>query len=213
MPVRQKAEPDVGRGVGPCPECAWIVAGEAGELDLQVQALVASAADYAVLARLMPDPMIAVTAAAMLVEAALSGHAEEEFDHPATIQLLAAITRHAPVILVPEDCAERSCEHYTDTCEEGSGQPWEWANPEAAVACAECSLQDGQWAGECEGRYRSECTITAPCAVLTALAAHAEQALAESRRRQQAAAKREAGQAATAASERAADHRISSREG
>jgi hypothetical protein len=38
------------------------------------------------------------------------------------------------------------------------------------VACQACSLQAGSWAGEWEGQYAVECTIPAPCGVLTALA-------------------------------------------
>jgi hypothetical protein len=182
-----------------CPECAWTVAAETGDLDQQLQALIPPAADHAVLARLLSDPLIAVTAAARLVEAVTSGHADYDPDHPAVIQLLAAITRHAPVILVPEDCAEGTCGHCEDAAETGGGQPRECPRPDAAAACAECSLQAGQWAGEWEGQYLSECTITAPCPVLTALAEHAAKALEDTQRREQALAEWEAERAAEAA--------------
>ncbi len=188
-------------GLRRCPECAWTVAGVAGDLDGQMQALIPSAADHTILARLIPDPLIAVTAAAMLTEAATSGHADYEFDHPGTIHLLAAITRHAPVILTPEGCAEGSCEHYPDDYEPDSGQAWECSRPEASVACAQCSLQAGPWAGEWEGQYLSECTIPAPCPVLTALAENAAKILDDARRDKKWRVDWEAEQAAKAAAQ------------
>jgi hypothetical protein len=179
-----------------CPECAWAVAAERGELGAQVKALAPSPAQHAALARLLPDPLIAVTAAAMLVEAAAGGYGEHEPDHPQVIQVLAAVTRHSPVILLPEDCAEGSCEHYPDGYETGSGQPWECPMPDASAACKACSLQAGGWAGEWEGQFLSECTIPAPCPVLTALAEHAAGALEKARRGRQAQAEWEAAEAA-----------------
>ena len=160
---------------GPCPECAWAVAAGASELEEEIQRLMPSNEDREVLARLGVDPLIAVTAAAQLAEAARTGRGDYEADHPATVQTLAAISRHAPVILVPEDCAEGSCEHYPPGYDPLNGRGFQCSRPEASAACAECSLQAGQWAGEWEGQY--ELVIPAPCTVLTRLAAHAAEAL------------------------------------
>jgi hypothetical protein len=155
-----------------CPECAWTVAARQPDLGGQVTALLTPPpGEQAVLGRLMPDPLIAVHAAVMIIDAA-------ELDDgyrvgPETVRLLAAVTRHAPVVLVTEDCADGECGHGPD----GIGERC------AAVACRACSVQAGPEAGgDWEGRFLPECTIPAPCAPLTALAVHAERALAEARR-------------------------------
>lgn len=133
---------------GPCHLCSWIVAARTGTLD-------------AALARLA-DP-VAHDAAADFLNAA--GRDYREHDDPALMQLLAAVSDHAPVRLVSEECGDGDCEHEGDC--------------PADSACRACSLQAGSWAGEWEGTYRSECTIPAPCAVLLALAEAARRAVAE----------------------------------
>lgn len=173
----------------PCQVCAWTVAAMTGQLEAEVQRLMPSNEDRDVLARLIPDPLIAVTAAAMIVEAVSMGrYGAEDSRDPAHTQLLAAISSHAPVILLPEDCAEDSCEHYPPGYDPLGGKGFECPRPEASVACAACSLQAGSWAGEWEGTFRSECRILAPCAPLTQLAEHAREALAEAKREAQDAA-------------------------
>jgi len=163
----------------PCPECAWTVATARGEIDVEVARLMPGGEDRQVLARLIPDPLIAVTAAAMIVEAAAGGHGDYELDHPSTIALLAAVERHAPVILTPEDCADGDCEH---------GDGGECPRPHANAACEACSLQVGPWAGEWEGTFRHECTVPAPCPPLIQLAGYARKALEEAKQAAQAAA-------------------------
>lgn len=161
-----------------CPDCAWIVAGEKGDLDAEVQRLMPADEDRAALDLLIPDALIAVTAAAMIVEAITIGHDDYDIDDEmAKVQLLAAITRHAPVVLLTEECADGGCEH--------DGSP---GCPEAAVGCAACSLRHGSWAGEWQGTFRNECTIPAPCAVLIQLAEAAKEMLAEAKRAEQAEA-------------------------
>jgi hypothetical protein len=184
----------------PCAECMWIVASARGELAAEVERLMPGNEDREILARLIPDPLIAVTAAAMIVEAATAGRDGATLDDPATIQLLAAISRHAPAILVPEDCAEGSCEHYPPGYDPLSGKGFECSRPQASAACAACSLQAGPWAGEWEGTFRYECKVPAPCAPLLALAEHATEALAEAKRDAAAAADWEREQAAGAIS-------------
>jgi hypothetical protein len=157
-----------------CAECSWAVAAQEGDLGRQVRALTGTPGEQAALGRLMGDPLIAANAAARIIDAA-----ERDDDGrrigAETVRLLAAVTRHAPVILVTEDCADGECGHGPD----GIGERC------AAVACRACSVQAGPEAGEWEGRFLAECTIPAPCAPLIALAVHAERALAEARRREQ----------------------------
>lgn len=158
-----------------CAECAWSVAAREGDLERQARALVPSPDDHVVLARLMKDPLIAATAAASIVEAVTSGYGDYEPGDREILRVLAAISRHAPVILVAGDCADGGCAH----------DPGSDPHPCAAVACGACSLQAGPEAGEREGRYLDACTITAPCAPLVTLAVHAAKMLAEVRRREQ----------------------------
>lgn len=164
----------------PCPECAWIAADARGDLAGEVQRLIPAGDQGAILARLIPDPMIAATAAAMVTEAAaIDGEEHQDPDgglHPATIQLLGAITRHAPAVLYPLDCAEGDCGHG------GTGR---MGCPEvsASAACPECSLRQGPWAGELDGTFWPGLTTPAPCPVLIMLAAHATVLLDEAKRR------------------------------
>jgi len=167
-----------------CADCAWQVAAAEGDLGRQVRALIPPARDDEILARLMGDPLIAVNAAAMLVDATGRDEDTGAFS-PEAIRVLAAITRHAPVILVPEECADGSCEHDPAAGEDGEAMLRRCCAPDAAVACKACSVQAGPEAGEWAGQFLSACTIPAPCAPLTALAAHAERACAEARVRHQ----------------------------
>jgi hypothetical protein len=128
----------------PCPECSWIVAARTGTVATALAGLT--------------DP-VAHDAAADVLNVA--DRDEKEPDDPATIQLLAAISRHSPVPLLTESCAEGDCDHGPGGCP-------------ATTACRACSLQAGSWAGEWDGTYRSECTIPAPCAVLLRLAGAAK---------------------------------------
>lgn len=82
-----------------------------------------------------------------------------ELDHPRTVQLLTAVTDHAPTPLVGIDCAESGCGHDGDC-------------PTTGWACDVCSLRAGGWAGAWEDTYFPECVVVAPCSVLTAIAGH-----------------------------------------
>jgi hypothetical protein len=132
----------------PCPACRWTVAARTGTLD-------------AALAELK-NPLANEVAAAILNEACrdrLDDDGDSPLDDPQMLHLLAAVSRHAPVLLLSEACAEGDCGHGEFLCGE-------------RYACRACSLQAGSWAGEWEGQYLEECTILAPCAPLLALAAH-----------------------------------------
>lgn len=160
QPYRRDAIPVT---YAPCAECAWAVAHASGTLDDEAGRLVPTDDDLAVLGRYLPFPGIAAHACRNIL--AVGRHAHGAWDlgenpEPA-IQLLAAVTRHAPVILLPEGCAEGDCEH---GYEDDDGTRHECGRWNATVACAACSLQDG------DGNFRPECTIAAPCAVLSRLA-------------------------------------------
>lgn len=145
----------------PCPDCTWTVAAATDRLDEANERLVPPNKDRDTLAKLIPNPVIAAEAAAMIIDAASAQNGELG---PADIQLLAVISRHRPVLLYSEECAEGFCDGEHG---DGPGCP-------ASVACKPCSQQLGAWAGEWEGTFRSEVTIPAPCAVLTALHVHAQ---------------------------------------
>lgn len=141
----------------PCQACAWTVAAQTGTLEREAGLLVPTGNDLAALTRVLPDPVLAAKIARAILAAP-----DWEPGHPADVQLLATVAAHAPVLLLPEGCAEGDCEH-GDECD----------YPEASAGCKACSLQAGSWAGEWEGQFREECQIPAPCRVLLALAEHA----------------------------------------
>jgi hypothetical protein len=149
------------QALDPCPECAWALAITAGTAAVQreLDALTPTGHTLDALTRLTGDPLIARrTCQAILAEAnSVTGHLADE----QTLQLLATVSRHAPVTLLYEGCRDGDCEPEHDPAEPCPAQP----------ACPACSLQAGQWAGEWEGLYLPECTIPAPCQVLLTLAA------------------------------------------
>jgi hypothetical protein len=128
----------------PCPVCRWTVA--------------AVTDDYSTALAELGHPLARSIATAILDR---SGRLEQGVDDPATVQLLAHVSRHAPIALVAEACSEGDCEHVANGDEPGKCPD--------LLACKACSLQAGSWAGEWEGQYRPECLIEAPCAVLLAL--------------------------------------------
>lgn len=148
-----------------CPDCEWLVAAATGQLDEAVARLVPGDDDRAILETLMPAPLIAADAA-VLVIAADEGIAEPGDEHPLTradIQLLATITRHAPVLLYARECLDGDCggEH--------PGTPGDRCP--ALVACPACSLRNPDGSGDEDGGYRNEYIITAPCQILTRIRA------------------------------------------
>jgi len=156
---------------GRCPECSWTVAAESGRLAAEVARLAPSRADAGFLAGLIPDPGIAGTAAVSLICAAIiAGH-----DLPGRwpVRVLAAVTRHAPVLILAPACTDGSCEHAAA----GGG-----VCPPGLAVCGTCSLPGLGAGGEPDGTWRPECVIAAPCAPLAVLAASATAALADANR-------------------------------
>lgn len=92
-----------------------------------------------------------------------SSHSTEDSadDAPMAVRLLATISAHWPVDLLPEDCVERECDHdYLAQCAAQGG----------STACPTCSVRSGPEAGEWEGQYMV--SAAAPCSALTAIAEH-----------------------------------------
>lgn len=143
----------------PCQPCAWTVAALTGQLDTEVGRLIPVGTTRTAMKRILRDPDIAATAARRILTAAAAGATDYPPDHPATIQLLAAVAAHAPVLLINEACAEGDCDHDGESC----------TFQGAAAGCAACSLITGDWAGEWQGGFRAECRIEAPCQVLDEL--------------------------------------------
>jgi hypothetical protein len=158
-----------------CPECSWHVALTRGEVAAELEELAPSGRELAAMARLTPDPFIA----RRLCVAILADYANEwdpryEPDEPPelALQLLAHVTAHVPVLLIPEDCAEsdHGCSHRPETLA-WDDRTWRCDYPAASLGCAACSIRAGGYAGEWEGQYTRECTVPAPCQVLQVLAA------------------------------------------
>lgn len=154
-----------------CPTCAWTIALETGRTDIELRALTPAAADVEPLRRRLTDPRLAVRLAETILAAALKPGYDYDLTHPHTVALLAAVTAHAPTLLVPEECAE-STHGCADRPEDLNTENTTWHCPDSSVACPACSLRAGSWAGEWEGTFLSECTVAAPCEVLRTLATH-----------------------------------------
>lgn len=130
-----------------CPSCAWSVALPLGPTALAAEVTLLRSAGF--------GDLLAGIAVAVLAEREADGTCDE-----VATQLLATVSRHTPVELVDLDCAESGCEHPADgvSC------------PTVGWACPTCSIRTGSWAGEWEGRYFEQCTVTSPCGVIAALA-------------------------------------------
>lgn len=157
-----------------CADCAWILALARDEIDAQLAALTPMGRDFELNVRLLDEPMAARDIArAMLGAAGYRGPSQvgdsDLGPTPLSAQL-GHLARHAPAILLPEGCADHSCDH-----PKALGAVGKWAEctyPSIDVACPECSLValDG-YAGEWAGAFHDECTVAAPCGVLHAFGA------------------------------------------
>lgn len=134
-----------------CHKCTWAVAARAGTVGQEIARLAVED----------PEPVLAARVAAAIVAAQSEPGADDEPDHPRTVALLAAVSAHAPTPLISPECGQGGCAH-----------PPRVPCPTVAVACLAYSQRCGGWAGDGEGLCMPECTITAPCAVMRALAAH-----------------------------------------
>lgn len=145
-----------------CPHCAWAAAATTGPttgtgaVDRELDALTPTGADLEALEQLLADPLIVRHLCEAIIAAAQQPDAHGLDD--AVIELLGHASAHAPVLLRSWDCITEECHHPPGACP-------------CSVACAACSLQAGSWAEERESTYRPECTISAPCQVLTTLIA------------------------------------------
>jgi hypothetical protein len=135
-----------------CPTCAWKVALERGTTAAELEHWITCGATG-------PAGDLAAQAAQAVLDRIATDR--EDTDAPAEVRLLVTISRHWPVQLLQEDCAEDECDH--DNAEE-------CASLAGSVACPACSVLTGPEAGEWEGQY--EVPVTAPCSALTAIAAH-----------------------------------------
>ncbi|PZS30209.1 MAG: hypothetical protein DLM59_11525 [Pseudonocardiales bacterium] len=138
-----------------CPTCVWSAALATGRLEQELDALRPRDITLQVMVQLLPDPQILPR----LCRSIIDQLGVDEQDHPRLIEVLAHATAHRPVLLLPEECGDGECDHQRCTGTDG------------VLACPACSLLAGGWAGEWEGQYQPECTIAAPCQVLTTLAA------------------------------------------
>ena len=145
----------------PCPPCAWSVAVATGGTDREIALILDDDGAAAALRRLGLDPELPARLCRAILAATSSGDPAGQ----AVIRQLAAVSAHAPGLSVGEECAEGGCHH--KPCSYPSSRPVCWA----------CSLRAGEEAGEWAGSLMSECAVTAPCGVLTALAVHYRQAI------------------------------------
>jgi hypothetical protein len=140
-----------------------------GTTDAELAAITPGPLEMLALTRLMPDPLIAVNICRSILARRVR---DEEYglecDYWPT--LLAHATRHRPVVLLPEGCRDGDCDCGCDNdlCEEPHDDEAACYTETATVGCESCSIQSGSWEGEWAGRY--ECTVSAPCSALLAMA-------------------------------------------
>ncbi|WP_327591380.1 hypothetical protein OHA25_60635 (plasmid) [Nonomuraea sp. NBC_00507] len=136
-----------------CAKCAWAVALQAGPeaIERELQAITPAGDDPKALP--IPDPLIArrLCEAILAAENAATGQLEVTRPHDrGLIELLAAVTQHAPAV--------RPADHTAD-------EPL-WA----IAGCAACTLSIGDQARRLRTRAsKEECVVAAPCSVLAAL--------------------------------------------
>jgi len=152
-----------------CATCSWNVAVGLGAVAAELQALTPTGAELEVLSRHLDEPLALVRVCEAILRS--EGVPAAPDDDPLTFQLLAHAVAHGPVVLMLEECADGASGHcsedrVTGACE--CGLP----DDAAQIACAACSLRAGEWAGEWAGVFTTQCTVAAPCGVLTQLAAH-----------------------------------------
>ncbi len=158
---------------GPCPACAWAVAIATGSTERELLLLTPDDRTATALSRMDVDPYLTVEVCRAVLAQCSDPDAEYEAGDPPIVQVLGHATAHAPVLWVPEDCAEdpRACRHRPDGAGP-DGEDWQCDYPEASAGCGTCSLRSGPWAGEREGKVMDQCRVAAPCDALRALAAH-----------------------------------------
>jgi hypothetical protein len=142
-----------------CTACAWIVAFATGDLESELARLEPSELDQIAIERFGLDPLALRHVCEAIVARTQGPRAEFEPGDEHVIALLRHVVAHAPVVVVPPECAEGECEH------ERNGS-WTCVLYDGTVACEECSFQYGAYAGEYAGLMSGECTVPAPCGVL-----------------------------------------------
>lgn len=141
-----------------CPECSWEVALEQGTAAIELAHRRPKDAYLEALGRALPDPLLYQR----VIERLLRLGAENEVEHHTAAGVLGHLTRHAPVVLSYQDCAEGACAHEDAT---------DCYGPNPAAVCLACSILAGSWAGEMEG---SVSIPVSACGVLPAVAAYYE---------------------------------------
>ncbi|MFJ8961518.1 hypothetical protein ACIRG5_19225 [Lentzea sp. NPDC102401] len=139
-----------------CPECSWEVALEHGTAAIELAHRRPRDAYLEALGRAVPDPLLYQR----VIERLLQLGDENEVEHHTAAGVLGHLTRHAPVVLSYDDCAEGVCEHEDTVGCHGR-----------TAVCLACSILAGSWAGELEGMVSIP---VAACGVLPAVAAHYE---------------------------------------
>lgn len=147
-----------------CPDCAWILALHRGDVDEEIAAFTThDAFDAAAIAAHLGEGVDERLLDAIAHDPALWQGADR-LGPSHRSQLLGHATRHLPAVTVCEECAEigvANAHGYGSTC------------PAQDVTCPGCTVTaHGIWAGEWEGIFLPECTVTAPCSVLVTLAGH-----------------------------------------
>jgi len=147
-----------------CPDCVWILAMHRGVVDEEIAAFTThDAFDAAVFTARLGDDVGERLLTAIAYDPAL-WHGADRIAPSHRSQLLGHASRHLPSIGLCEECADigvANANAHGETC------------PALEVTCPGCTVTaHGMWAGEWNGTFLPECTVSAPCSVLMTLAAH-----------------------------------------
>lgn len=144
---------------GVCALCTWIVAESRGDTAVEIAAVAPSEQHADLIAAAVGDPLLGVR----LLEAIAVGEGGggfSRFERTQRAELLARAAQHLPKVTVCEECSDTGGNGIHDD------------GPCARALCLTCTMSTGPWAGEYENYTMPECTVEAPCSVLTALCSH-----------------------------------------
>lgn len=143
-----------------CAQCAWIVAAGRDEIAVQIEAAVPLPEEQEVTCEQLGDGLLGVKLLKAIADDRSLADVKGDFVRSSRVDLLALSAAHLPELVVCEQCLEVGNAHQGQRC------------PATLVACMACTATAGPWAGEWESSILTQCTVAAPCSVLSALCAH-----------------------------------------
>ncbi|TMS50674.1 hypothetical protein [Mycobacterium sp. DBP42] len=149
---------------GRCHECRWILAIQRDTIAAEIATYTPDPVDSAVITAILGSPLIGVDVLTAIADSSVKVHHDRNLNPSRLSQLLSHASRHQPTVTLCEECVEIgivNAHGFGSIC------------PEQSVICHSCTPHAVEaWAGEREGTVLTECTVAAPCSVLSTLARH-----------------------------------------